>query len=537
MENSSAPLGYLWLSRHTGIEPVQPLRRTSSVGKVREVQVDGAHEHRTYPRAYEPEPSLAGHLTFALKHEGVALEFLARLFEASDGAFISEWIAREPTSAYARRVGFFYEWLTGREVPAMARPPSGNYVDALDPSAYLVATTPQKIRRWRVNDNLPGTPAFCPTIERWDGLLQPEAIQEQLDGLYRRFGPETIERAVAWLSVKESRASFVIEHEGKEEDRIARFARCMAEHCGRLDDPLSDEAIRRVQDAVLGEAHTGIARGLRASPVFVGHVSGLQNVVDYLAPPHEALEGMVDGLRAAAARTRGQNALLRAAAIAYGFVYIHPLSDGNGRLSRFLINDTLLRDGVIAPPLILPVSVVISANASSRHGYMQSLDLLSRPLMRRLGESIGFGERRRYADGVESNLVVRNWRWPMATWRYPDLTLQSRYLLDVIARSVQVELLDEALYLQAYDRAQTALKELVEGTSEHYATIIRSIQQNQGVSGKLRKTFPAVFDDEVLAGRVAAAVLKAFESGADAEDAVEPVLDVQPRGKRPRRRP
>lgn len=240
------------------------------------------------------------------------------------------------------------------------------------------------------------------------------------------------------------------------------------------------------------------------------------------------------GLRGLAERTRGQNALLRAAALSYGFVYIHPLSDGNGRLSRFLINDTLLRDGVIAPPLILPVSAVISASASARHAYTQSLELFSKPLMARMREFIRFGARQRHADGVESNLHVSDWREPMAAWRYPDLSQQARYLSDVIARSVQSELADEALYLLGHDRALAALKELIEGTSEHYAAIIRSIRQNQGVSGKLRKRFAAVFDDAALSERISQAVLAAFAETAEEYESADAPLSEQARPRRPK---
>ena len=33
--------------------------------------------------------------------------------------------------------------------------------------------------------------------------------------------------------------------------------------------------------------------------------------------------------------TKGQSSLMRSAVIAFGFVYIHPLADGNGRIHRF----------------------------------------------------------------------------------------------------------------------------------------------------------------------------------------------------------
>ncbi len=151
---------------------------------------------------------------------------MARAFATTGPGFIRDWLQREPTSSYARRIGFFYEWLTAELIECVADS-AGNYVDAIDADRYLVATRPDKNRRWRVNDNLPGTRDFCPMIRRVSGVLDSAALTQAIDSMQAQFDPGTLERALRWLSVKESRASFVIESEGREEDRIRRFARAM----------------------------------------------------------------------------------------------------------------------------------------------------------------------------------------------------------------------------------------------------------------------------------------------------------------------
>ena len=70
-----------------------------------------------------------------------------------------------------------------------------------------------------------------------------------------------------------------------------------------------------------------------------------ENVVHYAAPPWEAVQPMVSGLASFLALTQGASVVARAAVASFGFVYIHPLADGNGRVHRFLINDSLRRDG------------------------------------------------------------------------------------------------------------------------------------------------------------------------------------------------
>src|SRR5262249_945110 len=147
-----------------------------------------------------PEPTLSGHLAFALKHEGVHLETLSRLFATAPVAEIADWIRAEPTGQYARRTGFFYERLTGRplEVPDTAR---GNYVEAIDPERELTAAMPTNNPRWRVRDNLLGAAGFDPQVH-----LTPETeralafdVRERIARLEGQFSANLVLRSAVWL--------------------------------------------------------------------------------------------------------------------------------------------------------------------------------------------------------------------------------------------------------------------------------------------------------------------------------------------------
>lgn len=529
--------GYKWISEAYGVNPVQPFRIRSVIGSAKASVNNNGFVVNTYAASYEPLPTLRDHLTFALKYEGIDLDFLSRLFEKTGPAPIIEWIQREPLGAYARRCAFLYEWLFGVEIEGLDAT-GGNYVDLLDSRRYLVATNPDNVRRWRVRNNLPGTRAFCPMVALDQlGPIDHGALRDEIDGLVTEYGFDTIERAVNWLTIKESKASFVIESEGKEEDRIRRLAMAMSEHCGRIESAMTDEGMLTIQQAIMGDKEIGKSGGarlgLRHSPVFVGHTSSVgQPVIDYLAPHHKWISGMMEGLRAYEERTRGQNPLLRAAVLSFGFVYIHPLGDGNGRLSRFLINDLLRRDDFLPSPMILPVSAVISENAASRQQYDAALERLSRPLMAVMRSLCEFGANRRHIDGVVSKLHVSDWGRGEPTWRYTDLTQQARYLVGVIEHSIRHGLKGEAQYLRHYDAALEFLKGIIEGRDEDYGKIIHSISQNTGISGKLRKTYPEVFEDHQLAARIERGILEAFELIEPQEDDGEPVPNFAVRPRR-----
>ena len=79
-----------------------------------------------------PTPTLEGHLTFALKYEGLDLAVLKRLFLAVGPPTIETLVRAQPTGRYARRIWFLYEWLTGHALD-LPDADKGTYVPAVDP--------------------------------------------------------------------------------------------------------------------------------------------------------------------------------------------------------------------------------------------------------------------------------------------------------------------------------------------------------------------------------------------------------------------
>jgi hypothetical protein len=54
----------------------------------------------------EPEPTLIGHLRFALRYEGLNLEALSLLFDRTDGEEIRVALVAQPTSTVLRRLAW-----------------------------------------------------------------------------------------------------------------------------------------------------------------------------------------------------------------------------------------------------------------------------------------------------------------------------------------------------------------------------------------------------------------------------------------------
>jgi len=516
------PIGTAWLVHRYTLQVAQPLPVLSEIGGRRESRrVDGAQRER-YTEAMRPEPTLRGHLGFLLKHEVPHFELLSRLFEVCDPLELQAWFLNEPTGQYARRACFLYEWFTGRRL-AVEGATKGAYVDALNPERVVTASAGRSVpsRRWRVNDNMPGTPAFCPFVRQGTdlGVSMALDISALLGQLSDEFGEEVLMRSAVWMTLRESRSSFAIEGEGHQADRIQRFASVLGRRTGRGDVPLTSDSLAVLQRDILGPRTTVRAFGLRQSPVFVGESVHFQDVVHYIAPPPEDLPAMLEGLATFLHRTTGQSPVMRAAVAAFGFVYLHPLADGNGRLHRFLINDMLRRDGAVPEPLILPISSLITADPAERRAYDRILEAVSVPLMAAAAGHYTFGAPVPYPDGISSNLQVDAPERLRPVWRLPDLTPHVRYLADVIARTITQDMRQESRTLRSHLRAREAIKNIIEMPDVQADRVVRSVEQNRGeLTSKLARELPELASEAVWEELVKA-VRQAFDDAKPKPDA------------------
>jgi Fic/DOC family len=503
-------IGYRWLIEHYGIAVTQALRAETLIGPTRASVNDGTTERRTVQEPLRPEPTGAANLAFALKHEGVHLEALSRLFAVVPMVELEQWIRREPTGQYARRAGFLFERLTGRslDVPDTTR---GNYVPAVDSQRELCASTDVKDARWRVRDNLLGNAGFSPQVHLTTDTqhaLQFD-VRERIERLEWQFSADLVMRSAVWLTIKESRASFSIEHEENQRDRIARFAAVMGQRTGQSADVLGGAELESLEREILGP--NALHYGPRRSPVFVGESARVgEERVHYIGPPWDAVPSLMQGLQEVLKRTSGLSSVARAALLCFGFVYVHPMVDGNGRISRFLINDVLRRDGALPPPYIVPISAILQRADLRPLSYDGALELFSRPLMQRYQSHWSFGPEQRGEDGVVYNLQFDCYEDALHAWRYPDLTRHVAFLADALDLTIEQEMRAEAEYLQRHGATRARLKSIVEGPDPALDGIIRSVRESHGViSGKLLKQYP-ILEREEIAEDVVRAIREEF---------------------------
>ncbi|MEN9464393.1 MAG: hypothetical protein RL217_574 [Pseudomonadota bacterium] len=502
-------VGFQALADQYSIKLVQPLRVRSVIGARRASKELEGYREEHYSATYQPDDSFAGHFEFGLKYEEIHLEFFARLFAVIGSEPIEAWCKYSPYGQYARRAGFFYEWLIQKKLEVVDVD-NGAYCDAISSKMYLVRTHAERVKRWRINNNLPGNTEFCPVVRLTPTVKQALKLNfsAALEQLNQQFGLDILLRSASWLTFKESRASFLIEKESEQTDRVQRFAHVMVKDCGKIANPLAPESLEYLQSSILGKEALGL--GVRKSPVFIGQASFYEDIVHYIAPHFEQLADLLTGLGQFNELTQGQEALARAAVLAFAFVYIHPMRDGNGRLHRFLINDTLIRDGAIPENIILPISATITSSLDFRVGYDKALEAFSKPFMQRYAESYRFGKVETYTDGTHSNFIFSEYNDALPAWRYPDLTEQVLYTAKVVAHTIHTEMATEAQILLKFQSAQQQLKNIVEMPDYDANRIIRSLKENNWqISNKLKKEYP-ILEDAQLAERILEAVKTVF---------------------------
>ena len=439
----------------------------------------------TLTTRHAPEDTLAGHLTFALKWEGVQLGVLAALFGATGPEPIREFIAATPTGAYARRVWFLYEWLTGDELdlPSLGKVKA---VPAVDTDLQYGIDNGEAAPRQKVINNLPGTRDFCPLVRRTVKLekLRQSELARQAREISGRTHPDILARAAAYLLLSDSKSSFQIEGEQPPAQRVARWGRVIAE-AGQVQ--LSRAELERLQRIVIGDMRF-VHIGLRTEGGFIGVHDRLtgEPIPDHISARADDLPSLVDGLASLKKRSLAGviDPVIAAAVIAFGFVYIHPFEDGNGRLHRWLIHHVLAKGGFNPPGLVFPVSAVILRRIDE---YRRLLESYSKPLLDLID----------WRPTLNGNVEVLSDTADF--YRYFDATLHAEFLFECVDETVKRDLPNEVRYLEAYDKFINEVESFLEMPKKTVDLLWRFLDQNNGkLSTRARaKEFSPLTDDEV----------------------------------------
>ena len=450
-------------------------------------------EWQVFPNSYLPEDELTNsetealfrHLVFGLKYEGINLLVFSALIKHYSHQELVLLVNIEPTGQYSRKIWFLLEWINGAEFSEKKSLTKKSYVPLVDDKQqYCIAGT--KSPRHLVINNLPGNKDFCPLINKTAKLerLISEDYSKQKEEYLKGLRKDIVQRASAFLLLKDSKASFTIEGESPKSKRAARWGQAIGK-AGTKD--LTKEELIRLQQTVI-ENERFLEMGFRKKGGFVGEHdrSSGEPLPDHISARWDDIDLLIDGLIDTNNKLSEStlDPVLAATIIAFGFVFIHPFEDGNGRIHRYLIHHVLAKKQFSQQGMIFPVSASILDNIDD---YRNTLESYSRPLLDFID----------WEETPDHNVRVLN--ETLDYYRYCDLTKQAEFLYDCVQDTIENIIPREVIYLIKFDEFKKFIDEVYEMPDNMIALLVRFLEQNEGkLSQRAReKEFEALNTDEV----------------------------------------
>jgi hypothetical protein len=439
---------------------------------------------KVFTPKHKPEESLYKQMVFALKYEGVHLLVFKKIFEKLTTEEVLEILRIAPTGMYSRKIWFLYEWLMNEklDIPDLTIKKAIPLIDEKLQFAIQGISSP----RHRIINNLPGTKDFCPLIFKTKKL--ENHINANVTGKKNAFlnsiHKDALQRASSFLLLKDSKASFTIEGENPGNNRAMRWGKAIGQAGQKT---LSIEELIRLQQIVI-ENSRFIDMGLRKKGGFVGEhdrATG-EPIPDHISAKEDNVEQLLKGLIATNESLQDftYDAVLAAATIAFGFVFIHPFVDGNGRLHRYIIHHILAKKKFTQQGVIFPVSSSILDHIDD---YKTVLESYSHPLLDHI----------EWNEIEDHNVEVTN--DTIDLYRYFDATKQAEFLYDCVQDTLERVIPEEVTYLQNYDDFKKYIDNHFEMPDKMVAILVRFLEQNDGALSKraLKKEFLTLKEKEI----------------------------------------
>ncbi len=467
-------IGYEFLLSQIGL-PMLPLRQPARIKPV--TRVEALSDMLAIPRQVAPDDdSILSHVLFALRYETIQIPILEQALRRVPAQELLAGLARQPQGGFLRRAAYLWEKANGQPLPLPQETTGGNYLEIFDPAEYYTGQIWERSQKYRVVFNGIGPYDFCPVVKRDAGLEKTGT--EILGRLHAWAGDprnaELLDRVMAWAYLSETRDSYAIENEVPSPDKEQAFLQAMA-HL-RDKTPLSEAYLVELQNTV-------ISNPIKAEAQFRTEQNWLQRggrgaaAVRYVPPTPDDMMRLMDGFMRMANAQDDVPPLVKAALVSFGFVFIHPFMDGNGRLSRLLAHHTLHLKGALpdvnGSPAILPLSVAMKKNEPA---YLRALESFSLPA-RALWNVTHLSDSNYVFDFKSTPLVYAHWSGQTA----------AEFVTACAGEALEQSLIEEAAYLQAYDQAYAKIDRTYDLPNKTINLLIQWIHQNSGRMPERRK--------------------------------------------------
>jgi Fic family protein len=482
MNKEAGVIGLSRLVEELGLRVPAPAVRSEAIRGGRRTKISGDSILEQYPLSYAPT-DLLGHIRFAMRYEPLDVGVIAAAFQKIPRPDMENWVRSEYIGKYVRRAWYLYELLTGNTLDVPDVPPTNNVL-LLDPALH-VTTAGTRIRRQRVIDNLLGDRGYCPTIRRTEALeaAMARGLEAEAKKIVEDCDPIVLRRAVHYLFSKETKSSFAIEGEKPSSERTERFLQALT-HAPEFDTS-STAAFVELQNTIVDARYA--QKDWRTGQNYVSETGyHYVELVHFVCPKPEDVGPLMDAWKRMVARVEKDrvDAVCAAALTGFGFVFVHPFEDGNGRIHRFLIHHSLAKLGYTPQGIVFPVSAVMLRNLAKYDKALTAFSGRIRPFVE-------------YRMDEPQRITVLNETKNL--YQYFDATPQAEYLYECVAETIEKDLREEIGFIQRYDHALDETKEIVDMPDKRASLLVRLIMQNKGRLAKNKRDLFSEVTDEELA--------------------------------------
>ena len=457
---------------------MMPLQQPARIKPV--TRVESMPDLLAIPRHVAPDDdSVLSHVLFALRYETIQIPILDQALRLVSADDVLAGLARQPQAGYLRRAAYLWEKANDTVLNLPQESTGGNYLYIFDPTVYYTGQDWERSQKYRVVFNGIGPYEYCPIVKRDQGLeaAGSDILTRLNEWAKDPQNAELLDRVMSWAYLSETRDSFAIENEVPTPDKEQAFLQAMAHLQDRT--PLSEEYLVQLQNMV-------ISHPLKAEFQFRHDQNWLQRggrgaaSVRYVPPAPDTMLKLMDGFMRMSNATDDVPPLVKAALVSFGFVFLHPFMDGNGRISRLLAHHTLNLKGVLpdvkGSPAILPLSVAMK---KSEKGYLAALESFSQSA-RALWQVTHISDSDFIFDFKSSPLVYAHWSAQKA----------AEFVTTCAGEALAQSLIEEAEFLEGYDRAFDTINNQFDLANKTINLLIQWIHQNGCRMPERRKKAP-----------------------------------------------
>jgi len=482
-------IGYSYLKSALKLSAFKPTRPAKVASVLR---VTLTPETLLIPEKVAPkDENPLTHLLFALKHEGINLQILSQALKKIAAQDLLAAINATPTATYVRIACYLWEAFNKQDLvgaPAI----SGNAVNLFDPQRYITGPNVRHAK-WRVNFNGLGSLDYCATVEitpRITAWLESKILQRAND-LVSHLGVAASDRAIAWAYLSETKSSFEIERESASPSKAEAFVELLKK--AHITSQLDEANLVALQNTVITNP-LDLASCYRHQQNWLSSALRGAAGVTYIPPPPALVEDLMKGLVDFANNAPKQiDPIVAAAIISFGFVFIHPFMDGNGRLSRFLFHHALCQSGQLKNGLLLPVSIAMKRHENE---YLTTLKTFSEPA-RQMWNVLW----------IENDHYDMTFNSEESIYRYWNATACVEFGLEMAEQALDKDLKEEIAFLTQYDRMHLSINNQYDVRGKDLNILMLGcIDQKGTISANRRKKFALTVPTEVFD-----AIEKAYE--------------------------